>query len=57
MAEAFDVLVCDQPYRKALTFADAVAEIRRASGTQFDPKAVTAFLDWVQTHGHHREQQ
>lgn len=57
VAEAFDVLVCDQPYRKALTFADAVAEIRRASGTQFDPKAVTAFLDWVQTHGHHREQQ
>jgi len=57
VAEAFDVLVCEQPYRKGLTLEDAVAEIRRSSGTQFDPKAVTAFLDWVQTHGHHRERE
>lgn len=54
VAEAFDVLICDQPYRKGLDLEDAVAEIRRSSGAQFDPKAVTAFLDWVKIHGHHR---
>jgi len=57
VADAFDVMVCDQPYRKAGTFEDAVAEIRRCSGTQFDPKVVMAFHDWVQVHGDPRKQQ
>jgi len=35
-----------QPYRAALQVADAIAEIRRCSGTQFDPGIVTAFLAW-----------
>jgi putative nucleotidyltransferase with HDIG domain len=57
VANAFDVMVTDQPYRIALScsFDDAVAEIRRCSGTQFDPKVVAAFLDWVQTHGDPRK--
>jgi len=55
VANAFDVMVRDQPYRKARTFEDAVAEIRRCAGTQFDPKVVAAFLDWVQIHGNPRE--
>jgi len=57
VADAFDVMVCDQPYRKAGTLEDAVAEIRRCSGTQFDPKVVMAFHDWVQVHGDPRKQQ
>jgi response regulator RpfG family c-di-GMP phosphodiesterase len=51
VANAFDVMVNDQPYRRARSFEEAVAGIRRCSGTQFNPKVVTAFLDWVQTHG------
>jgi len=31
-------------YRKALPVADAITEIRRCSGTQFDPDIVPAFL-------------
>ena len=55
VANAFDVMVWDQPYRKARSFDEAVAEIRRCSGTKFDPKVVAAFLDWVQTHGDPRK--
>jgi putative nucleotidyltransferase with HDIG domain len=56
VAEAFDVMVWDQPYRSARTFEDALAELRRCSGTQFDPKVVTAFLDWLQIPSGPREQ-
>jgi HD-GYP domain-containing protein (c-di-GMP phosphodiesterase class II) len=45
VAEAFDNMVSCLPYRGPRTVADAVAEIRRCSGTQFDPKVVAAFLD------------
>jgi len=57
VANAFDVMARDQPYRKARSLEDSVAEIRRCSGTQFDPKVVTAFLAWVQTHGDPRKLQ
>jgi putative nucleotidyltransferase with HDIG domain len=53
---AFDVMVCDQPYRKARTVEDAVVEICRCSGTQFDPEVVNAFLDWVPIHSDPRKQ-
>ena len=55
VANAFDVMVNDQPYRRAGSFEDAVAEIRRCSGTQFDSKVAALFLDWVQTHGDPRK--
>jgi HD-GYP domain-containing protein (c-di-GMP phosphodiesterase class II) len=55
VAEALHDMVSDHPYKSARPFDDAVAEIRRCSGTQFDPKVVTAFLDWVQTHGDPRK--
>jgi putative nucleotidyltransferase with HDIG domain len=56
VANAFDDMVSDHPYRSARTFEDAVGEIRRCSGTQFDPKVVMAFLKWLETHGDPREQ-
>jgi len=34
----------DRPYRKALPFETARAEILRMAGTQFDPQAVDTFL-------------
>ena len=51
LAEAFHDMVSDHPYKSARTVEDAITEICRCSGTQFDPKVVTAFLDWVQIHG------
>ncbi|HSN13881.1 MAG TPA: HD domain-containing phosphohydrolase [Anaeromyxobacteraceae bacterium] len=44
IADTFDAMTCDRPYRRALSFTDARAEIARCSGTQFDPRAADAFL-------------
>jgi hypothetical protein len=43
IADAFDAMISDRPYRSAMTVAEARAEVRRCSGTQFDPQAVAAF--------------
>jgi HD-GYP domain-containing protein (c-di-GMP phosphodiesterase class II) len=48
VAECFHNMVSDLPYKSALTFEDAFAELRRCSGMQFDPHVVTTFLDWIQ---------
>ncbi|MBA7681748.1 hypothetical protein ES703_90088 [subsurface metagenome] len=35
----------DRPYRKALTEETAIQELKRGSGSQFDPKVVEIFLE------------
>jgi putative nucleotidyltransferase with HDIG domain len=45
VADAYDAMTSDRPYRKALTVMDTVDEIRRYSGRTFDPKVVDAFLE------------
>jgi len=42
--DTLDAITSDRPYRKALSFDQARAEIIRMSGTQFDPAAVQTFL-------------
>jgi hypothetical protein len=44
VADAFDAITSDRPYRPALSEEEACEEIRRGSGTQFDPQVVEAFL-------------
>ena len=44
IADTFDAMTSTRAYRKALPIVDAIAEIRRCSGTQFDPDIVPAFL-------------
>jgi HD-GYP domain-containing protein (c-di-GMP phosphodiesterase class II) len=44
IADTFDAMTSDRPYRKALPFDRAIEEIERGSGTQFWPDAVEAFL-------------
>jgi HD-GYP domain-containing protein (c-di-GMP phosphodiesterase class II) len=44
IADTFDAMTSTRAYRKALPLSDAIAEIRRCSGTQFDPDIVPAFL-------------
>jgi hypothetical protein len=44
LADTFDAMTSDRPYRAALTPEAARAEIIRCSGTQFDPRCVQAFL-------------
>jgi diguanylate cyclase (GGDEF)-like protein/putative nucleotidyltransferase with HDIG domain len=44
VADAYEAMTADRPYRGALTEADARAELERGSGTQFDADVVEAFL-------------
>jgi HD-GYP domain-containing protein (c-di-GMP phosphodiesterase class II) len=43
VADSFDAMTSDRPYRRAMSFGVALAEIRRNSGIQFDPQIVEAF--------------
>ena len=45
VADAFDAMTTERPYRDAREPVDAVAELRRVAGTQLDPDAVEAFVD------------
>lgn len=47
VTEAYTVMVTDQPKRKALSAADAISEVEKQAGTQFDPEVAEAFLDAV----------
>jgi hypothetical protein len=42
--DAWDAMTSNRPYRKAMSKAAAMAELRRNAGTQFDPKLVDLFL-------------
>lgn len=42
--DTLDAITSDRPYRLGMPFESAQAEIQRMSGTQFDPKAVEAFM-------------
>jgi HAMP domain-containing protein len=44
VADTFDAMTTDRPYRPGLSREEAIAEIRREVGTQFDPRVVDAFL-------------
>lgn len=44
VVDAYGAMTDDRVYRKTHTHAEAVAELKRCSGTQFDPKVVEAFL-------------
>jgi putative nucleotidyltransferase with HDIG domain len=62
IADAFDAMTSDRVYRLALPAEEALAEILRNSGTQFDPTCVRAFLSVYQKrfvgtkqHGHFHE--
>jgi len=48
VADAFHAMVSVCPYRKARPVEDALAELQRCRGTQFDPLAVDAFLRYIQ---------
>jgi len=48
VADVFDALVNDRPYKKAWSVDEALAEVRRVSGTQLDPRVVDAFLETLE---------
>src|SRR5262249_53548390 len=44
VADAFDAMTSDRPYRKGLPAAVAFAEVEKNAGLQFDPQCARAFL-------------
>ncbi len=55
VVDTFDAMTSDRPYRKALPYETAFAEIVKYSGTQFDPEVAQAFLtiapeEWKSIH-------
>jgi putative two-component system response regulator len=44
LADAFDAMTHARPYKEAFSVEHGVSEIRRCSGTQFDPGIVEAFM-------------
>jgi len=51
VCDAFDAMTSDRPYRKALTISQALAEINRGNGSQFDPKIAERFVAMLTTSG------
>lgn len=44
VCDAYDAMTSDRPYKRALSRKDAMVEIKRCSGSQFDPDVVSSFL-------------
>jgi HD-GYP domain-containing protein (c-di-GMP phosphodiesterase class II) len=44
VADAYEAMTADRPYRRALGSEEAAAELRRGAGTQFDTDVVAALL-------------
>lgn len=45
--DCFSAMTTERPYRKALTWSEAISEIEKGRGTQFDPEMADAFLEVI----------
>jgi HD-GYP domain-containing protein (c-di-GMP phosphodiesterase class II) len=45
VADSFDAMISERPYSKKMTMEQALKELEKNAGTQFDPKIVKIFLD------------
>jgi response regulator RpfG family c-di-GMP phosphodiesterase len=50
IADCLDAMVSDRPYRRALPMSHALEEIKRCSGSQFDPEVVKVFFSIPEQH-------
>ena len=62
IADAFDAMTTQRPYRAAMSQSQAIRELRRGAGRQWDPQLVDAFLEAIHSesppsnsHRHHDE--
>ena len=47
VADSFEAMTADRPYRKGMSLEDAIKEIKRCSGSQFDPDIAEIFINKV----------
>lgn len=45
VVDAFDAMITERPYRKPLSHLEAIKELQKCAGTQFDPEIVNLFID------------
>jgi HD-GYP domain-containing protein (c-di-GMP phosphodiesterase class II) len=48
--DAVDAMIYQRPYNKPISFRLAAEEVRRCSGTQFDPEVVEPTLSYLSRH-------
>jgi HD-GYP domain-containing protein (c-di-GMP phosphodiesterase class II) len=48
--DAYDAMMSDRPYRKALGQERAIAQLKQHQGRQFDPRIVEVFLSVLESH-------
>ena len=49
IVDSFDAMTSDRPYRAGMSVADAIVELKRCAGTQFDPELVNEFVTLVES--------
>lgn len=49
VADSFEAMTADRPYRKGMSVSEAIKEIQRCAGSQFDPKIAGIFINKVLT--------
>ena len=52
VCDAYDAMVTDRAYRAGRDRSQAIAELRRCAGTQFDPEVVEAFVSALEAADH-----
>lgn len=50
VADAFDAMISERPYKKAYPLKKAMVELRSCSGKQFDPNVVDALIHYLERH-------
>ena len=55
IADTYDAMTCDRPYRPGLSHEAAMAEIKKVAGTQLDPQLVEQFVAMVEEYGYDRD--
>ncbi len=56
VADSFDAMSSNRPYRKALPAKIVISELTKNSGTQFDPEIVVIFLEILRGQGYYKEE-
>lgn len=49
VADSFDAMLSERPYSKSMSISDAITELERCSGKQFDPEIVKIFIEAIKT--------